>query len=263
MKPQINKPSVVNGMNSHDVHTAVNHNGESIQSNVAITPLFSREPSKAIVQMQEIVKTMALSCNTEQFIATIKGNRYPKVEWWTTIAATLGLFPVTVYSKRLDREGEIAYEARVEVRHGNTTVAAGEALCSDKETQWRGKPEYSIKSMAITRATGKAYRIPLSFLAVMAGLSPTPAEEMNVTGTDVQETPKRNELPPTDRQLQTLHNLLLDNRLTEQEKVRLSKWLENPTNRIDAGGILDYFFGESEYKDGEWIKTSDGVLADR
>jgi len=143
--------------------------------------LFSRSPKKAMQEMKELVQTVASQCTGVEFISEIRGKLYPKVEWWTTIGATLGLFPVVMYSKKLDR-ATIAYEARVEVRHGDIVVAAGEALCSSEEQQWKDAPEYSIKSMAITRATGKAYRIPLSFLAVMAGLAPTNAEEIPIDG---------------------------------------------------------------------------------
>jgi len=140
--------------------------------------LFSRSPKKAMEEMKELVQIIAKQCVGPNFIAEIKNKRYPKVEWWTTMGATLGLFPVVIYSRRLEREDEIAYEARVEVRHGNAVIAAGEALCSNTEPTWKDSPEYGIKSMSITRATGKAYRIPLSFLAVMSGLAPTNAEEI-------------------------------------------------------------------------------------
>jgi len=144
--------------------------------------LFSRSPKKAMEEMRELVKVMASQCTGPEFIAEIRNKRYPKVEWWTTLGATLGLFPVVIYSRRLDRDDEVAYEARVEVRHGDNVVAAGEAMCSNREPTWKDSPEYSIKSMSITRATGKSYRIPLSFIAVMANLVPLPAEEVYSTG---------------------------------------------------------------------------------
>lgn len=162
-----------------------------LESLPAVTPpvktLFSQKPKEAFREMEELVQLMANRCVGPEFIAHIGDRQYPKVEWWTTLGATLGLFPVVVYSRKVDREDEVIYEARVEVRHGDTVVAAGEALCSSREPQWHQAPEYSIKSMAITRATGKAYRIPLSFLAVMAGLAPTNAEEMPSAEESFQE----------------------------------------------------------------------------
>jgi hypothetical protein len=142
--------------------------------------VFNRDPIQAMKEAQGIVKAMSKQCEGEKFIANIQGKRYPKVEWWTTVGAVKGLFPYTVSSIRLDREGEIIYESRVEVRNSlnGMAITAAEAICSDKEKRWSGRDEYAIKSMSITRATAKAYRIGLSFLAVLAGLEATPAEEV-------------------------------------------------------------------------------------
>jgi|AP59_1055472.scaffolds.fasta_scaffold06440_5 hypothetical protein len=168
--------------------------------------LFSRSPKKAMAEMREIVQIMASQCTGTAFISEIRGKQYPKVEWWTTIGATLGLFPVVMYSRKLDRTGETAYEARVEVRHGNNVVAAGEALCSSQESHWKDAPEYSIKSMAITRATGKAYRIPLSFLAVMAGLAPTNAEEIPIDANNFNQSAQSSQKASV-KQLDYIFNL--------------------------------------------------------
>lgn len=160
--------------------------------------IFSRTPEKALQEMETLVITMNRKCTDHKFIAEIKGKSYPRLEWWTTIGSILGLHPVTVRSRRLERNTAIVYESRVEVRYRDRTVAAGEALCSSEESTWANADEYAIKSMAITRATGKAYRIPLSHLAVMAGLNPTNAEEVPV------EDNRRKQDPATVKQLDYL-----------------------------------------------------------
>lgn len=132
---------------------------------------------------QSLVQKMASLCRGPAFVAEIQGRQYPTVAWWTTVGAALGLFPVEVSCERLNRDGEIAYLAMVEVRdRSGRTVTRASAMCSSAERLWRGRDEYAIRSMAITRATGKAYRLGLAFLAVLAGLEPTPAEEMPVEG---------------------------------------------------------------------------------
>jgi hypothetical protein len=157
--------------------------------------VFAGTPEKAMAEMTSIAKTVALQINNTNFITKIQGKNYPKVEWWTTIGAALGLFPVVKYSRRLDRDDEVIYESRVEVMNNGRIVTAGEAICSSKERNWGNRDEYAIKSMAITRATGKAYRTGLSMIAVMAGLEATPAEEME--GVYAREqTPQ----PPQQRQ---------------------------------------------------------------
>ena len=231
--------------------------------------LFSRSPKKALSQMQELVQVMSSKCQGKEFIAIINGKQYPKVEWWTTIAATLGLFPVVIYSRRLDREGELAYEARVEVRYGDRVVGAGEAMCSNKETRWSNADEYAIRSMSITRATGKCYRLPLSFLAVMAVLNPTPAEEIPVNN-DIsddsdkyQEEPHQVEEPASEAQIYTLGNLIENAYLSNEERFKLSKTLEHSLTKSQAKELLNTFLGRSEFIDGKWENVSPGIIDQR
>lgn len=136
------------------------------------------DPTAAIDKAEQLVGKMAEKCTGPDYIATIQGKEYPKVDWWTTVGASLGLFPREESIRLLDREGEVAYEATVGVYRGQELVTRASAICSDKEPTWSGRDEYAIRSMAITRATGKAFRLGLSFLPVMAGMEPTPAEEM-------------------------------------------------------------------------------------
>lgn len=132
----------------------------------------------ALKHAEAMIQYLAQKCKGPQFISMIQGRKYPRVEWWTTVGAGLGLFPQEESCVKLDREGEITYEAMVGVYRGEQRVSRGSALCSNKEKTWKSRDEYAVRSMALTRATGKAYRMAFSFLAVMAGLEPTPAEEM-------------------------------------------------------------------------------------
>ena len=226
--------------------------------------LFSRTPKKALSEMQEIVQVMSSKCQGEEFIAIINNKKYPKVEWWTTVAATLGLFPVVKYSRKLDRDDEIAYESRVEVKYGDIVVGAGEAMCSNKENRWNNADEYAIRSMSITRATGKCYRIPLSFLAVMAGLNPTPAEEIPLDNNIVEPIVKSNGgESATDKQLNTLTKLLDSPYLDNRERTELSKLLLHEISKKKASEIISYYYGVHVFRDGHWEKVKDGVLDSR
>jgi len=71
--------------------------------------------------------------------------------------------------------------------------------------------------MAITRATAKAYRIGLSFLATFAGLEPTPAEE--ITQNDFENS-------------------------VIQEKQKTRKFTDDQKNKISRMG--KYFFAVCE-----------------
>ena len=237
------------------VMPAVYPNGRTDSANG--TALFSHDPEQAFIEAQRIVSVVAKRCTGPGYLVNIKGKQYPKIEWWTTVSASLGLFPQVVFAQRLDRDDEIAYEAKVAVYRHNQIVASGEAMCSNREERWSHADEYAIKSMAITRASGKAYRIPLSFLAVMAGLEATPAEEIPVVGHSRQ---KPNGVGATEKQLASLKNLLKDQRITEDERLRIQNLLLDGVGKERASTIMEYFYGKSIRKGSEWVRVEEGVL---
>src|SRR3990167_4142653 len=57
-------------------------------------------------------------------------------------------------------------------------VGAAEAQCCRDETTWAKRADYALRSMAQTRATSKALRLPLGFVMAMAGFEATPEEEI-------------------------------------------------------------------------------------
>lgn len=242
--------------------------------------LFSHDPERAYKEAQRLVSVVANRCTGPGYLVNIKGKQYPKIEWWTSVSASLGLFPRVLYSKRLEREGEIAYEAKVEVHRNGQIVASGEAMCSSREARWQHADEYAIKSMSITRASGKAYRIPLSFLAVMAGLEVTPAEEMpsedyvmtprtsvtkqNLQSSNTTVTPIRtvnsDDERATEKQVSAVRKLVDNIKVYAKEKRQIHEWIEDGLTRAKAKELLDYYFGPSLLIDGVWTKTGGGEL---
>ncbi len=232
--------------------------------------LFSNDPEQAYKEAQRLVSVVANRCTGPGYLVNINGKQYPKIEWWTSVSASLGLFPRVLYSKRLDRDGEIAYEAKVEVHRNNQIIASGEAMCSNREDRWRSADEYAIKSMAITRASGKAYRIPLSFLAVMAGLEVTPAEEMPVEQKrepvpEPIRTENQTEKMASEKQLSAIRTLIDHPNVYNPEKRTLHELLEDGNiSRQKASEIMSYYYGIQEYQRGSgWVKVSMGKLEER
>jgi hypothetical protein len=233
--------------------------------------LFSHDPEQAYMEAQRLVNVVASRCTGPGYLVNIKGRNYPKIEWWTSVSASLGLFPRVLYSKRLDRDGEIAYEAKVEVyRNGDQLIASGEAMCSNREERWKHADEFAIKSMSITRASGKCYRIPLSFLAVMAGLEVTPAEEMPAAANHVsyrnaiRTNPNEDELA-SEKQVAAVRGLIDNDLVYPPEKRQIHGFLEEGLTKSKAKELLDFFYGLSEFdkSEGTWVKTSKGKLEER
>ncbi|GAB2959154.1 hypothetical protein GCM10027048_28050 [Hymenobacter coalescens] len=136
-------------------------------------------------ELSQLVKDKGMTTN-------IQGKNYVHVEAWTFAGVSIGLLPVVVSCDDISRPGhmvgmkgqerqEIRYKATVELLnvHTNQVVGRAFATCSNEEAKKKFFDEYSIASMAQTRATGKVYRLPLGWLMQVAGFQATPAEEMD------------------------------------------------------------------------------------
>lgn len=156
----------------------VQNQPESPQQTTTALASPDASPVDVFARADQVVSLMASRCVGPSFIASIGGRKYPLVTWWTSVGAALGLTTIEVSNTRLDRPGsEVCYEAVVEIRHGDRVVGRGSAICSSKEKRWQRAEEFAVRSMAATRATGKAYRLSCSWIATMAGLEETTAEE--------------------------------------------------------------------------------------
>jgi hypothetical protein len=111
------------------------------------------------------------------------GKRYTRAEDWQFIGAFFGHTAIVRDCEEIkDDEGKVmGYLARAEVitRTGGV-VSGAESACLRDEPNWAKKPAFQLRSMAQTRACAKALRNVFAWVAVMAGLQPTPAEEMQM-----------------------------------------------------------------------------------
>ena len=108
-------------------------------------------------------------------IQNIKGSDYVTVSGWSTLGTMLGIHVENIRVEPFPSKG-IGYHAKVDLvnQHG-VKIGEGDAIATSNGRQ---KEEHAIYSMAITRATGKAYRLCHAWLVEMAGYNPTPYEEM-------------------------------------------------------------------------------------
>lgn len=132
---------------------------------------------KHAVGQAEILRTAIV----EQGLSTqIQGREHINVEGWQLVLALNNTVPVIVESAPLfDDEGKVrGYEALCELRDGVLVVGSGYGMCTRSERTWAKRDDYALRSMAETRAIGKACRNRFGFLAKVAGFTATPAEEM-------------------------------------------------------------------------------------
>lgn len=116
----------------------------------------------------------------------INKGTYLKFEAWQTIGQFNGASVRVCWTKRIPEEGELeGYVAKAEVYRLGEVIASAEASVSRDEKNWKDKDEFQLRSMAQTRAGAKALRMAFSWVVVLAGYNPTPAEE--IIGTSVEE----------------------------------------------------------------------------
>ena len=151
---------------------------------VVAQPIFgTSEPKEVLVRAKGIASELAATIRERRLTSDIQGKEYVRCEGWTTLGAMLGVFPVLAWTRPVER----GWEARVEAKTlAGAIVGAAEAQCLRDEKSWSNREDFALRSMAQTRATAKALRMPLGFVMTLAGYEATPAEEM----TFERETPK-------------------------------------------------------------------------
>ncbi len=144
---------------------------------VQLGALTYRKPSELVKEAAEIATVLGKIIDDKCLFTTIKGRKHVHVEGWTTLGAMLGIVPIEESSVELP---DGSYEGKVKlvrVRDG-VQLGGASALCGMDEETWSVRDRYARKSMATTRATGKAFRLGYSWIMVLAGYEPTPFEEM-------------------------------------------------------------------------------------
>jgi hypothetical protein len=148
---------------------------EIVPAQQSVTLFQTDDPEEVVVRATKIAGALANVIRKQKLATNIQGKEYVRVEGWTLLGSMLGVFPVETWTKPLEN----GWEARVEARRGDQVIGAAEAMCTRDEKRWKDADEYAIRSMAQTRATAKAMRLPLSFVMQLAGYAVTPAEEMD------------------------------------------------------------------------------------
>jgi len=175
-------------------------------------------PSDVIVRASAVARELKKIINAQKLFKSIKGREYVYVEGWSTLGAMLGVLPREESSVELE---DGSYEAVVELIRASDGAVVGRAsaICGMDEDKWANSPRFARRSMATTRATGKAYRLGYSWIMTLAGYAPTPAEEMDgVIEGEFTDTGKPT--PPPAQKAQKA-----DGKKGEQKPAKQVQWL--------------------------------------
>lgn len=135
-------------------------------------------PSALVERATAVASELAKVVDDRKLYTIIRQKKFVHVEGWNALGAMLGIVP---------RECNVVehetgdFEATVELVRvsDGAIIGCGSAIVGMDEKMWATRPRYARRSMAITRATGKAFRLGFSWIMSLAGYEPTPAEEMD------------------------------------------------------------------------------------
>ncbi len=186
---------------------AVHDAGEEPARSVALVPpdevvhlgmLQASTPDQLIEAATKIATPLKRLITERGLAKRIQGKEYVQCEGWTTMGAMLGVTPEEEAVEEracaaCDEPdcGHTVFVATVGLytladhrRVGRASAECGspDELDNDGTPTWADRPRYARRSMAITRATAKAFRLTFSWIVVLAGYAPTPAEEVPERG---------------------------------------------------------------------------------
>ena len=157
-----------------------------------VTEAIGLSPREVADGAAEQAKTLMDIVDQQNLFVLVQGKKYLMVEAWETIGAFNSVGSDTEWIREFRIGDElVGWQAKVNLVDSRTgiQVGSGISVCGLDEFVAKGKrgvaQHNAVMSMAQTRATSKAYRAKYSWVAVLAGYQPTPAEEMP------REEPKR------------------------------------------------------------------------
>lgn len=118
----------------------------------------------------------------------IRGEQYLEFGDWQILARFYGATVGVEWTKPVEK----GWEARAIVTRNGEVISSAEAMCTRVEKNWKDRDEFMLKSMAQTRASAKALRQAFGWVAELAGMKSTPAEEM---GSVYDQTPIKDDAP--------------------------------------------------------------------
>ena len=120
----------------------------------------------------------------------IRGEQYLEFGDWQILGRFYGATVGIEWTKGIEK----GWEARAIVTRNGEQLSSAEAMCTRAEKNWKDRDEFMLKSMAQTRASAKALRQAFGWVAELAGMKSTPAEEM---GSSYDQTPVAEDAIPT------------------------------------------------------------------
>ncbi len=134
-------------------------------------------PDESIANASKLATAISAVIEKQKLYTLISGKKYVRVDAFIALGNIQGIFPKEI--KVLEHE-DGTYESTVELIDKVTgrVIGGASAICGVDEPMWKARPKFARRSMATTRAVGKAFRIHHAWILALANYETTPSEEM-------------------------------------------------------------------------------------
>ena len=211
-------------------------------------------PSAMVAQISSMANILNDIIEKQKMYQSFNGKKYVTVDGWCTLGTMLGILP----AERDVHETDDGWYAKVDLVNKNSGVVVGSAsaICSRDEKSWKDRPAYAVRSMAITRATGKAYRLAFSWIMNMAGYQSTPAEEMPIEDQTIEAKPGSPRSDTTGKKtsrkvifdaknqafLDKLEKVLVERKTPPDQHLVIAEWLDGKEfSKENVEAAIDHF----------------------
>lgn len=204
-------------------------------------------PEQQVEKAAEMAKVLQRVVRQGDLAKKFGGQKeHLQYEAWQTIGQFFNCTPITEWTKPIKEADKIiGWESRVKIVNiDGREIAAAESMCMKDEPNWRNKPQYAIRSMSQTRAGGKAFRSVFAWVAVLAGYSATPAEEMDSSFNDEPKKTKPKSVDSsawTDAQRKKLWAMCKSHELTNKEATDFVDRFIPEKDKATASDAIEHF----------------------
>jgi hypothetical protein len=150
-----------------------------VQPGQAIVSSGASGPTDMLAQATAIASALSAMVDKQHLFTTISGKKYPQVEAWMTIGRMDNVVAREAERPTRDEDGSWTAEVELVRLSDGMVIGRASAMCGAKgDRPWDSRPDHQRRSMAVTRATSRAFRQQYSWIMALAGYEPTPADEM-------------------------------------------------------------------------------------
>jgi hypothetical protein len=139
----------------------------------------ANDPGAMVAQATKLANALKDIVERQSLYTVINGKKYPEVEAWATIGRLDNV--VAREARPPERQEDGSYEAYVDLVRlsDGMVVGSASAICGmPDDAPWNKRAEFNRRSMAVTRATSRAFRQQYAWIMALAGYQATPADEM-------------------------------------------------------------------------------------